>query len=556
MKNKEIGKLEAITILILSLSIFIYEICFCNFNSITQYGTYNFSLYRIIMYILFVILYKKFGNKFIQEAQKTLKSKKKIIYTYVAITIVYTLYKLFNVYEYYDLFLIVLAELNGLLFILYITKDYIKNIIITTLTLGFVCSISTTVYNVVDEKKHFVSTLNVAVGNFDLKNGLTNEEFNDIEPNMPSAKFAEEYFSKHTQLNMYKISEDEDIYSTPAEYIPLLYLPGSVGINISRLLGGSIADIFYAGRFSTLIIYSILLIIIFKLLPFKKDTFYAIYMLPMSIVLASSYSIDAIITGVIGIFIAYIFKIFNEEKEKINFKTFLMIIGLYIVTLICKNGAYLAVGLIVFILPMIKSIKENPKIKNLMILMIIVALSIGIIQASKIIDIHDTRVEKSNPEKQIEYLLENPTNIVKVYTYFMKICVLNLRFAEDFNKIDFFGKNAVTTSFVLFLFIFYTSLMDNSHSFSKKQKIIQFLSFGATFFIITFVLYISYTEVGNIKINGFQGRYLLPVLPLLMVNISSKKVIPTNEIKEYNTTALIEGIITIINLIFMIGQNI
>lgn len=552
MKNKEIGKLETVTILLLSMSIFIYEICFCNLKSIIEYRTYNFSLYRIIMYIFFAILYKKFANKFISEAEKILKSKKTIIYVYIILAIIFTIYKFITEKNYYILSLIVLAELNGLLFILYITKDYIKNIIITILTLGFVFSISTNIYNVVDEKKHFISTLNVAVGNLDLKNGLTNKEFNNIEFDCSSVNFAMEYFSKHTDLNMDRISEDESIYSTPAEYITLLYLPGSIGINISRLLGGSIADIFFAGRFTNLIVYGILLIIIFKLLPFKKDTFYAIYMMPMSLVLASYYSIDAIIVGLIGIFIAYVFKIFKEKKDKINLKTFLIIIGLYSLTLICKNGAYLAIGLILFILPVSKSVKENSKIRNITVLITIITLIIGIIQVYKIIGIDDTRVENSNPKKQIEFLLENPTNIIKVYSNFFKISIFNLRFYEEFNKIDFFGTNAIITSFLLFIFIFYTALMDNSYSFSKKQKIIQYISFLATFFITTFVLYISYTDVGQTKINGYQGRYLLPVLPLILVNINSKRVTQMKDQEKYNTTAMIGGFITILDLIFMI----
>lgn len=552
MKEKEIGKLETITILILSMSIFIYEICFCNLKSIIQDRTYNFSLYRIIMYIIFAILYKKFANKFISEAEKTLNSKKKVIYTYIIIAIIFTIYKVITEKNYYVLSLIILAELNGLLFILYITKDYTKNIIITILTLGFVFSISTNIYNVVDEKKHFISTLNVAVGNFDLKNGLTNEEFNNIEFESLSVNFAMKYFSKYTDLNMEKISEDESIYSTPAEYIPLLYLPGSIGINIARLFGGSIADIFFAGRMTNLIVYGILLIIIFKLLPFKKDTFYAIYMMPMSLVLASYYSIDGIIVGLIGIFIAYVFKVFKEKRETINLKTFLIIIGLYLLTLICKSGAYLAIGLILFMLPVFKTLKENVKIRNITVLIIIITITVGMIQAYRITGMKDTRVEKSNPTKQIEFLLENPTNIIKVYSNFLRISIFNFSFYNDFNKPDLFGKYATITTFLLFIFLLYTALMDNSYTFKKKDKILQYISFFATFFITSIVLYITYTDVGKSYIMGYQARYLTPVLPLFLVTINSKKVTQINKEEKYNKTAMIGGFITILDLIFMI----
>ena len=425
MKNKEIGKLETITILLFSISIFIYEICFCNLKSIIQDNTYNFSLYRIVMYAVFVVLYIKFSKGFIEEAKKTIQAKKKIIIPYLVISIIFIIYKIITERNFYVVTLLMLSIINGLIFILYITKDYIKNIVVTILTLGFMFSISTEIYNVFDEKKHFVSTLNVAVGNFNLKCGLKNECFDNIEFETLSANFAMNYFDKKASFEMKSISEDEDLYSTPEAVMPLLYLPGSIGINIARLLGGSVADIFFAGRMTNLITFGILLIIIFKILPFKKDTFYAIFMLPMNLVLASYYSLDALIIGIIGIFISYIFRILKEKYDKIDFKIFLIIIGLYLLTLICKRGAYLAIGLILFVLPVFKILKENVKIRNITILIIISTIALGVFKAYNITDMGDERFEKSNPTKQIEYLLENPSNILKVYSNTLRITLLN-----------------------------------------------------------------------------------------------------------------------------------
>ena len=552
-KKKELGKLETITILLLIIGIFIYEICFCNLKSIIQDGTYNFSLYRIIMYIIFGVLYKKFANKFISEAEKTLKSKKKIICIYIVFAIIFLVYKLFNEKNYYTLILIMLSLLNGLLFLLYITKDYIKNIIVTTLTLGFMFSISTEVYNVVDEKKHFMSTLNVAVGNFDLNNGLTNEDFNNIEFNYLSSNFAKDYFDKYTDFKMQEIPKDETEYSTPAGYFQLLYLPGSIGINIARLFGGSIADIFYAGRMANLITFSILLITIFKLLPVKKDTFYAIYLMPMSLVLASYYSVDGIIVGIIGTFIAYVFKLHKNQYDTINLKQFIIIISLYLLILMCKNGAYIAIGLILFILPVFKTLKENSKIRNITIIIVLATFAFGIFQVYNVSGMRDTRVEKNNPTQQIEYLLESPKNIMNVSFNTLRNTLFNCRFYEDFNKTDLFGKYATMTSFVLFIFVLYVAITDGSYRFKNKEKVLQYTSFVVTFFITVSVLYITYTDVGYPFTKGYQARYLTPVLPLLLVNISSKKVVEeNNEEITYNNTAMVGGLITIVNLLLMV----
>ena len=110
------------------------------------------------------------------------------------------MYKFLTENNYYEIILFMLTILNGLLFILYITKDYIKNIIITVLTFGFIFSISTDVYHIVDEKKHFLSSLNVAVGNLNFNDALTNEEFNSIDYNLPVINFAMEYFNKKSSF--------------------------------------------------------------------------------------------------------------------------------------------------------------------------------------------------------------------------------------------------------------------------------------------------------------------------------------------------------------------
>lgn len=556
MEKKKLNKLESVTIIIITMSIFIYEICFCNLKDIIINKTYNFSLFRIAMYSVFVLLYIKFRKRFMEEAQKTLSSKKKIIYIYIVIATVYMIYKLTTENNYYVLILLILTVLNGLLFILYITKDYIKNIIITILTLGFIFSISTEYYHIVDEKKHFLSALNVAVGNFDFGEALTNEEFNNIDFDLPAVNFAMEYFSKKTSFEMQKIPENESVFSTPADYNIVTYLPASIGINLARLLGGSIADIFIAGRIANIITYGILLIIIFKLLPFKKDVFYSLYLLPMTFALAGSYSVDGITIGLVGIFIAYTLKLYKENYDSVNLKQFLILISLFILVLICKDGSYLGVAIIIFILPIMKIIKSNKKILSVVMTLLLIAFMLGIYQGSKIVGNSngDVRVDNTSPARQIEFLLDNPTNILKVYGNYLKESLLNLTWYRGFNLKVFCGNNYLAVTFCLFIFVLYTAITDSSYTFRKKEKIVMFLTFAATFFVTTFVLYLAYTEVGKLTIGGYQARYLIVIMPLILININTKKISQDyiNEDK-YNKTALCMGLFTILDLLSIIS---
>ena len=114
------------------------------------------------------------------------------------------------------------------------------------------------------------------------------------------------------------------------------------------------------------------------------------------------------------------------------------------------------------------------------------------IKAYSLNQIYDPRAEKSNSTKQIEFLQKNPMNIINVYSNYIRLSILNFRFYEDFNKFDFFGINAIETSFLLFLFIYYTALMDNSYTFNKKPKNIKYVILPAKKISATLLIYIIF----------------------------------------------------------------
>ena len=161
-----------------------------------------------------------------------------MIIVYSIIATIFTIYELFSHKNIYSIILILLVELNGMLFILCVTKDYIKNIVLSIITFGFLFSITTTVYHIVDEKRHFLSALNIADGNFNYMNKpITDGAFHNIEFNNPSINLAIDYFGEKYKEDKYEIPENEEVYSTPTDTSPILYIPSVIGINLARLLG-------------------------------------------------------------------------------------------------------------------------------------------------------------------------------------------------------------------------------------------------------------------------------------------------------------------------------
>ena len=77
-------------------------------------------------------------------------------------------------------------------------KRLYKNIVLSIITFGFLFSITTTVYHIVDEKDIFYLLLNIADGNFNYINKpITDGAFHNIEFNNPSINLAIDYFGEN-----------------------------------------------------------------------------------------------------------------------------------------------------------------------------------------------------------------------------------------------------------------------------------------------------------------------------------------------------------------------
>ena len=224
---------------------------------------------------------------------------------------------------------------------------------------------STEIHHSLDEKKHMMTAINISQGNFDYKNKpLYDPTYNNIIFNCDINQFSKFYSETYKPELSDEWDRSDEIYytcSTPADYNFVLYMPAAIGILFARLLGGSVADVYIIGRLFNLITYTIMAVTTLKLLPYKRKIFYIILTFPLMVVLAASYSIDGMCMGLVTMFIAYCLKLENMDYKKIGLKNIISLIIFFIGCLLAKNFAYIALGLFIFILPIIKILKNNKK---------------------------------------------------------------------------------------------------------------------------------------------------------------------------------------------------
>lgn len=302
------------------------------------------------------------------------------------------------------------------------------------------------------------------------------------------------------------------------------------------------------GRIFNLFAYVLICIAILEILPFKKNVFFTIYLTPMLLLLAGSYSVDGMCVGIVGLFIAYCLRLY-ESKEDIKTKQIVILAILFSLSLIAKFMSYFPICLLLLLLPVAKIFKQNKK--TMIITMIIIAIISLVILSTASVEngrISDPRMVGTNAEEQVRFLINNPTSIIVIVINHVRSSLLNFNWLSYFCQYEFFGKAA--SIFVLqFIFVIYVAIFDTSKKFNTKERTIVLIAFFMSYLIGSFMLYISFTIVGKLSIDGYQARYLFPVLPLLLM-IANKN---DNQEKDENGKEKISTVLGMFIVICLMG---
>ena len=564
MKEKIINtkSITIYTIITLILSIVTFEIGYCNTPLIKNIITgdinnaYNFSFCRIIIYITILALYLIFKKQFIEEAIETSKNKYKRIFIYLTIiAVILSIIATFVICKIYTDFIRVMViglitAFLASLFIIYVSNNQIKNVILISCTLGIVFTFTTRYNHAIDEKKHFMTALNLSFLNFDyVENPITDKGIEKL-PQLTKYIKIDDFFEKYNE-DITKDVNKEDVPSTPAGYSFITYIFPAIGIFVARTLGGSIIDMYIMGRIMNLILYTILICIALKILPFKKNIFITIAMMPYMLLLSASYSIDGYCIGIVFIFIAYCLKIYKEH-DTIKLKQFFILLTIFVFMLLAKNMAYICTAGIIFILPLWNTIKKNKKYTPIIIVSIILAIILICIALIYVKNsslgggVGDTRaIGETNVSEQLKILLTNPVHDIKLLIEHTKDSLLNFNWYSMLHYEVFFTKSAKCVMIPLMLFILYVALIEDEHVFKIKDKIIMIISFLLVWGMTSVALYLSFTQVGALYVAGYQTRYIAPVLPLLLLCMANNKV-------KYNKNENINMNISIVMATFII----
>lgn len=351
-------------------------------------------------------------------------------------------------------------------------------------------------------------------------------------------------------------SEKNDIllnadYDVSFGYIS--YIPAAVGLNIGRGMGLSFTHTFMLGKWMNLLCYTSFLSISIWLLNKRGKILVALLgAIPTILFNATTYSYDWWVISLVILSLSIIYSKIQNDK-KISTRCVVLSMGIFLLALLPK-AIYFALAFPLLFLEHEKF--ENSKLAKIIIISTMILLALTFVAPILMGSNANTDIrggEGVDSLGQIKYILTNPVEYSMNLLEFLK-GYLSLDSSREY--LTFFAYYGHAEYFtVCIALLFAGMIIDNNEwkkeSRSKLQKILVLLTVFGTMILVATSLYISFTPVGSSSVNGCQPRYILPVLFMLIYNLSELKI---NVSEKTKTNFFAIGTLIML-FIFMNGIN-
>lgn len=349
--------------------------------------------------------------------------------------------------------------------------------------------------------------------------------------------YVEDHFLDKSETGMVPVS-DLDVGPTrivPANIIadlPQQKLASALGIGLGIALNLNHVCVFYLGRLFNMAIAVLLVVLAVRVTPICKNAMMVVALFPMTLHLFGSYSYDAPTIGLSFLMTALVAKLFFGKKKEIGVRFFVQFLVVLFLLAPCKV-VYACIGFVALFAPCSRFASRKQCIMFKMLVIIVVAIPIltvkfGFIHSLSVASGElDSRGDEVGVFWSLSDILSNPLRSFLVLWSTVEVNGALWLFNIPGNSLGWFQVNTSFPSFVpaMMLAAFCISCVrdkDDSIMPSASFRIVGAIAVGVASFGIVLSMWLGWTFVTETVIQGVQGRYFLPLMPLVAGVIRSR----------------------------------
>lgn len=395
--------------------------------------------------------------------------------------------------------------------------------------------------NVPDEMYHFNSTYkysNMLLGQ-DCADDFISMRGDDIEfqHNVMAAKLTRHsYESVATHFRLFVGDGEYGVYEVDSSYpitsnVPQQRVPAALGISLAKLLGLGSVPLFYFGRFFNFLYAGSLIAAAVYITPIGSNIFKTVALLPMTLHLVASYSYDAASLGYAFLFTALLLRAVRSiepmrTKEMVALGAVSFLLGP------CK-AIYVILLFGILLVP--ASRFSSPGKSRLFKLLIIILPLVGVAILRIPSLLQNTGIATTEPSiGQRGEEFGTFYTLADLITQPIMTMLLILRSFDYFGgqwimqtvggSLGWFQEEIAAPTYLVYAFIVLVLISsirsrDDAGLLNRGEKAISLFLCALIVLAAIVALATSWTFNWEYYIFGVQGRYFLPILPLLCLCI-------------------------------------
>lgn len=363
----------------------------------------------------------------------------------------------------------------------------------------------------------------------DVESFMRREDLASEESLLRRDTTAESYRSilKHTNW-VYSADERELVGATLRDnsVTPIVYLPAIIGFTVARLLSLGFYPMLMLGRLCMLAFYVFAASWAIKKIPIGKMALFLTAILPMSLHLAASLSYDAVILALSMMTFSYIVYLAYGEIEKIRWKESLTMLALTVLLAPCKVGVYLPFLLLVFLIPRRKFNAKGRRIQFFLALLTAGLISCALLNLQELSVASHSGLEQITSGEtlySVQWALSHPAEVLQIILrtiqkdFFFRI---NEAVGQALSWATVRIGKWIILGFELCLLMTVLRLDGETAAAPKPaQRLFALLPVLIATAMLLIGMLVWWTPRGSDVILGIQGRYFIPMIPLVLFAI-------------------------------------
>lgn len=308
-----------------------------------------------------------------------------------------------------------------------------------------------------------------------------------------------------------------DLYN----YSNIVYLPYYIVMILGRILNINLMLTLQVARILGFLFFVIMVRYAIKLMPYGKEALAIFSLTPMMLQSMVAISYDLFCIGGSFIAFAYVLKI-NTEEHRYTWKDVALICFLTIVLISVKYGVYFAcfVFLYFFLIGLPKIIKRTKYLVCLALPMVLIC-GLAVIKFDSIKEL--VLAGNTDVYYSVVDIIENPLGMIR----FIGVSIIS-----DLDKVirGMFGgrlgwDEEITpwVSIIVFIILFTLACTFDKDKYEKKERIYSLVTI-ILFVLGMYVIFLRGTERKRSLIYGLQGRYFIPLIPLVICFMNNHKL--------------------------------